>query len=260
MKRIVFFLSLVLIFGACKKQSMTLSPKYISMYVGEKKWLHVHYETGRLEHQFVSSDENIVIVEKDGSLQGKVQSISIGNATIRCVTESGYSDICNVTVLPREKIYTAPFYKGNWRCDKNRIRSVEFRTIITETANAMSYCGEFSSVLMVNYVFEQDHLTSCGVHLDASMISTSSLLTYLYERYEYLGNPQEYRYFFMDRYDKSSIVLDQNSSYGLSIVYLPYSGKQIESKRHNLNSPTIDVDLKYIEDELNKYYKLFQQK
>ncbi len=229
MKKILFILTVAILFIGCKKeQGIVLSETNVTMHYDEEKQLSVSFLDEEMDYTFTSSNKNIAIVSPDGLIHG----VSIGEAVITAKSTDGqYTAECKVTIKPYHPFLFAELC-CNFGAYKNEVKDFEKRELLTEKDQSLLYEGDMPYVAMVGYSFEEYKLIASIILIDTYM--KDILATYLVERYEYMGNNNNVIYF--KTYDNKVIlglsVSSYNNEYKYSILYFEITS----NKSNDINS------------------------
>lgn len=177
------------------------------------------------EINWTNSDDHVATFNKNTMV---ITGKKIGSTTLTVQSSDGsLSDQCTITISPIIEWYREPMLDYN--ATKVGVKSYETRQLIEETTNTLIYEDTLPGVSLVTYIFDESIFIGSIVFIE--LLFGDSLLTYLDERYEFVGYDGEI-ILFKDNI-KSAIVLEWSSDYDRwLVIYL----EDTESK--SINSMT----------------------
>lgn len=221
MKQSLLLLLITLIVIGCKKDKEVPNYSFVNPSV-------IHYdESHQFEVQnnqkqvgsnlvsYSSSDESVGNINATGLFTAK----KVGQTTITgSVNGKNFSTV--VTVKPYSTFYTEPSVE--FGANQNAIRSYERRVEEESAINYLYYKGENYKILQVLYVFEELKMQTAIVQFRTTEEIGSEVITFLKERYSYLGENEGYFYFS----DNKTVLIGLNVDKTLGLVagYIKYNG------------------------------------
>lgn len=216
----IFLLIFTLSIVSCteEEQFITFVETDVTLFFDGSKQLTVTYSSDEMKsktYRYSSSDSTVVTVSSTGLVKG----VSLGTAKVKITSLDGkYSDECNFTVSPKSTLYTEP--NTSFGSSMALVKSVERRTLFKENATGLMYQDADADVRYVMYLFENNRLEYSTVLLTENTQVATEVVTFLMERYEYLGTSQQV-YFFSDRKTNVSLGLAVDNDLGLCVMYMP---------------------------------------
>jgi len=222
----IFLLLFTLSIVSCteEEQFVTFVESDITLFFDGSKQLTVSYSADEMKsktYRYSSTDSTVVTVSSTGLVKG----VSLGTAKVKITSLDGkYSDECNFTVSPKSTLYTEP--NTSFGSSMALVKSVERRTLFKENATGLMYQDSDPDVRYVMYMFENNRLEYSGVLLTENTLVATEVVTFLMERYKYLGTSQQI-YFFSDRKTNVSLGLAVDDDLGLCVLYMPPSNQKM---------------------------------
>ena len=166
-----------------------------------------------------STDDNTIATV---SQTGLVTGVLIGDTKVSAKSLSDNSTVsCIVHVTPRSTLYVEPYYI--YGASISTIKSKEKRSLLSETSTGLIYEGENSNVVDIIYLFDTSGLTGADVMLTNSTSVAAEAVTFIEERYTYLGVSDNI-IFYQDS-DGTIIAISVVDTLGLNVMYYRSTSK-----------------------------------
>lgn len=164
--------------------------------------------------KWTSSDTVVGKVDQNGKFTGR----RIGQTTVRAVSTDGkVSTESKVTIDPYSNLCTEPVL--DFKATQAAVKAKEKRALLEEDTASVTYKGENSKLRGVAYAFSKNALVNSFLVLTETQAVFDEAATFLFERYEYLGD-EDYVYYFTN--NKVVVAYLEEETLGLVAIYAPY--------------------------------------
>jgi len=164
--------------------------------------------------KWTSSDTVVGKVDQSGKFTGR----RIGQTTIKAVSTDGkVTAESKVTIDPYSTLCTEPVV--DFKATQAAVKAKEKRVLQAEDTASIVYKGENAKLRGVAYAFSKNSLVNSFLVLTETQAVFDEAATFLFERYEYLGE-EDYIYFFTN--NKVVVAYMEEETLGLVAIYAPY--------------------------------------
>ena len=163
-----------------------------------------------------TSDDFVATVDDNGLLK----AVHVGEASVTATDSKGATAVVSVTVEPKHNLYVEPCVK--WGISKDVLKGIDKREIVTDDDDAL-LLEAGGSAMRILYTFKDGALNAAAVSV--SLAYSSTLAEFLFERYEYLGQYDDY-FIFKDN-KGLSVILSVTKSYLLVVYSADASSKSL---------------------------------
>lgn len=176
------------------------------------------------------TSSNDLIASVSGSI---VKAEHVGVATI-----SSDQGSFEVTVTAKTNTYQDPCLE--WRASKSRVKefmkSYSGVSEYSDDSTGLAYiASKNQAVMMLNYLFESNKLTSSGIVLNTNYVSSEEIVNFLNERYIYvMFDDSDASFYFMSPEEDMAVVMQVNTI-GDTVVYIVIYVPMDSSTRANGN-------------------------
>jgi len=161
-----------------------------------------------------SSDTLIGVVNQSGKFTAR----RIGTTTVKAISSDGKATLeSRVTIDPYSTLCIEPF--KDFKATQAAIKGKEKRTVVKEDTATIAYTGENAKIRGVQYFFTKNALQSSILLFTESDPVLDEAVTFLSERYEFLGEENGI-YYLSD--GKVVVGFLEDINLGIMAFYIPY--------------------------------------